>query len=323
MAIPGDAFVYIENEATAGTAETIVAADVVSVKSCPWEGEGASQVLGIMSGDLDSCANIAPSMIYQQGTIEVPVRVSPNATTAPELSDFFLACGLTETITTNVVYEPSTAPDGGTKVSCTLQKEEIGANGKTYKAAGVRFGNPVLRWEAGSHLILSSPWMGSHIDDADRTGDPTASKSDLATELPVAVMTSATIHGESADIVIRKITSLPIGFSGLALRPDGNTTNNVVFPAAFTGWMSNPPVVELEVEHIDSGRFDSQTAWKSGTQDSISFIWTQGARTLTFNCPIAVFSEKPRIIAGDPLVERWRMTMHGDGTDQFSKLTFA
>ena len=161
--------VAIETEATAGTAETLVAADVAfRAGSATISMQIENEVQDLMQADLSEL----PDLIGNRPvtiTFDTLIQGSGSAGTAPGLREIFIHGGFLETVTasTSVAYTPETPT---TTNPCTIgiwRGPTTGGNGRLWRAKGCRLQSASIEVTPGKPMKLSCVFVGAMHDAAD------------------------------------------------------------------------------------------------------------------------------------------------------------
>lgn len=163
--------IYAAVEATAGTAETLVGADVVQVQNLTFN--PAEQVRMIEREIIRSSLN--PEQAVYGGSLmsfqfDVEMKGSGAAGTAPRLGALLQACGMDETVvaSTSVTYNPLS--DLSAHVTCTIGYKE----GGNYRQAKGCMGTVSIACVAGEYAKLTFNMTGK-IESEAVAAAPTAS----------------------------------------------------------------------------------------------------------------------------------------------------
>jgi hypothetical protein len=253
--------ISVEIEAVEGTAETLVAADVISPAFEPtFEPSIEKHHRDPARSDLSQLVSLSGKRSGKIG-FKAELAGAAAAGTAPMLSDALKACGLSETIVavTSVTYKPA---------SSSISSVTVGrhVDGKRNRIWGAR-GNAKLLLEAGKPGIFTFDFQGADFDDADEALLAGVTHSSIAP--PIFVSASLTIDGYSAII-----TKVEFDFGNtLALRPDANSASghkSVVIT-------NRKPMLRFDPEAVLAATEDFLGNWRSNASMAFSAVLTGSA----------------------------------------------
>lgn len=247
--------VAIEQEASEGTAETIVAVDAILHMNPTFKPETPMNERPVASASMSPFASVpgVRSMVMEWDT---ELKGSGTAGTAPEFSDALQACGFSETIVgaTSVTYEPASDSVPAATVGMYM-------DGVCAKMWGAR-GNASLALNAGGFAILHFRFVGAEYSITDVA---MLSGVSYQTTLPeVFLDASFSISSYAA-----KIAALGFDMNNeLVLREDPSKASG-----HFSTLITNrAPILTLDPEMILVATEDFFGDLRAGTEGALSLV---------------------------------------------------
>lgn len=293
--------IVVEQEGTPGTAETLLAADVILASNPsfepiiePYEREAKSSSLSVFS-----------SVFGQRSakmSFDVDLVGAAAAGDSVHYSDALLACGFAETLVavTSATYLPA---------SDSLPSVTLGmyVDGKIYKMWGA-VGTVSLLLEAGKPGVLHFEFTGADFSVTD--GAFLAAVTYEPTIPPTFQGATLTIDGFAA-----KVSKVEINMNNVvALRPDANASSGNGL-AVITGrrpTMSIDPLNELVATE------DFEGNWRAGTLMAFSAVLGSVAgNTITITAPKVQYHDvKPGDRDGESILEIESLLCRNSGDDE-------
>lgn len=218
--------VAVELESTEGTAETLVAADAnIKAENVSYTPDLPFFPRPAVSASFSQWAGTSGGPRMAELSFEVMMSGSGTAATPPAVADALRACGMSETITTTVVYAPVTAVTaGGDGSSATLG---FYSDGLYYKIHGAR-GNVRLILNSGEPGRFAFNFRGVYNEPTDTD---LLTVSTYETTVPPAIVSGAF----TLNSIAMKYKSLEIDLGNrLADRADPSATQGA-FSVCITG----------------------------------------------------------------------------------------
>jgi hypothetical protein len=217
---------------------------------------------------------------YWDHNFNIEVKAATAANAPLEIGNLLQACGLTETIAANVIYDFDDNPEATNRKAVTMRLQEL-ANGNQYVSPGSRF-NVIFTQEIGERLKVNFVGNGRWTSVADTT-ITAVTAGDVNAGVPIVHMGDTnpfTWYGNT-DLVIER-WSLDLG---VTVEPQPNLAATSVY-----GYYNPPilsfgdPVFTARV-NVEDESFRSHWAdYEGAVIGSAIIVLTDGTRTLTFNC---------------------------------------
>lgn len=298
---------FVEVEAAAGTAETLVAADAVQVQNLTFN---ATENMRMIEREIIRSSLNPEKAVYGGSMIgfqfDVELKGSGAAGTAPRIGDLFRACGCDETVvaSTSVTYNPSSTLSS--HETCTIGYRE----GDNYRIARGCRGTFSINMTTGGYALVTFNMVGV-IQSESETAAPTPS---FESTVPPAFL-DATFTIASTEYPIEALT-LDVQ-NNIAIPPDPNEVNGYQLPqitSRNTQGSMNPEAQAIgDEDFVGDLRAGTNIAIATGTVGGTAGnIWA-------LTIPQAYYSE---IAQGDrEELLTWDITFRAadtDGTDDFS-----
>jgi len=286
--------VAIETEATEGTAETLVAADVhFRARSSTFTIEAQTTPQDLLQADLSELPDIMGQLPVTI-TTETLLAGGSAVDTAAGWSEALIPAGFLETVnsSTSCVYTPETPV---TTNSCTVGVwvgPDSGTNGRLFIAKGCRVESVAFTFNAGEPAVMAVTWRGAYSSHADAAVFSGASYDATVPPASQKLGLSLTLSG-GAWTPFWSSLSLNIN-NTLAAVDDLNTTGETSGILAYrvTGRRIEGTIDPLEVRQADN---DWMVQLQSGADGAMT--WTLGTATgnkVQFTMPqVQILSHSP------------------------------
>lgn len=317
LGMSNDAVVYmVRNDAIynfAGLAGT----DALDVDSCEFdEGGPGIQQRKAMRPYQDRPLPVKPASLCWQIDLEMEMKASSAAGTAPEWGSVLFSNGMSETVVpaTSVTYKHIGDPNAAANVKAVAIQKEMTDEGLTWRADMVRFGNIEIEISNTVKCMLKAKGLGRYVEPINQ-GTPVASMAFNA-GVPLTAAASETSGGFSLFSQTSNIDfkSVKIMFNNTPKLRDSlfaDQGNGYRFPPAIERKLDAPLSFEVLVNCFDTSVLNVFNKYTTVASGEFNFKLIAGSRALAVNMPVTVLG-KPKKVRGMP--DMWTLpgTAHYD-----------
>lgn len=307
---------YLAPEATAGTEETVAAGEVICIEqgSGIFEAQGDPIQRALVRPHMDVEVPVAPPAQFWRVPIEMEMKASTGATTAPEWGNMLESGGFVETVGgADVTYALSDFPNGSTDLqSCTLRSEEAPAgDGNVYVAIGSRIGEIEFRGGLTDRVMVTGTGVGQYKTPVD-LGSLSSATYDAGVPLAKLSSSGNPFQFHSYDMIVRNWTIAV----NLGAEPRGSMKDRASFGYLYPAYLLRTGAVSFtfEIELVDQTAFGLWALYDAATAAAGSIVHEAGSRTCTWTVRNTVFGV-PSIQQGPPKMLSLSGTAHRSGSD--------